>query len=423
MTGFSSTKGAIFGWFRTGATAAAIDEPRIWGVNTYATLASYSMICPITYYDDGYTAFLHVLDGTVQWNVRAPVVLATASGWQFVGLIHNGTAPRVWLNSATCTPTWVTSTDLTKWTKAVLTDASSKADCFSAGAVLYQGGIIGGAFKGDEDRITIYTNTVTDAQALTLFWRTATNHGYTAWQYANRSGLASSTVCKAAYNFNVSGVAEDTSGNGNHGTIAGATWQALGGTYPNGWLSFDGINDQVSIAGTVFTQWTNTFSVAFWLYCLGRPKDNGNGDAILFHSKPLGSSDVALFFNNQSTSVDQFGLGFSIDDTYSYTLTSVNADTTFWSNKWRHVVGIYNNSDDTIKIYIDGILNTNKTGITAVPAPTTANTFYIGSQGGANYFAARVDDLRLFANTALSLNEITNKTDGLYGSTTNWHLN
>ena len=70
----------------------------------------------------------------------------------------------------------------------------------------------------------------------------------------------------AAYGFNEGSgtVVSDVSGNGNNGTISGATW-TTSGKYGNA-LSFNGTNALVTINNAPSLQLTSAMTVEAWVY-------------------------------------------------------------------------------------------------------------------------------------------------------------
>ncbi len=93
----------------------------------------------------------------------------------------------------------------------------------------------------------------------------------------------------------------DRSGNGNNGTINGATFSSNN----NGYFSFDGTNDTVSITEiTLTTQWT----ISYWFYhnsassydmTIGKNGDSGNR----FYHRDTGSSYKLRVHNNDNQNV------------------------------------------------------------------------------------------------------------------------
>jgi hypothetical protein len=74
-------------------------------------------------------------------------------------------------------------------------------------------------------------------------------------------------------------------------------------------------------------------------------------------------------------------------------------------NTWGHVVGSYNSSDNTVNLYLNGVLV--KTQIITTGAGTITNILYIGrpTQGGWNFFTGDLAIARIY-NRALTAAEV-----------------
>ena len=184
--------------------------------------------------------------------------------------------------------------------------------------------------------------------------------------------------------------AHDHSGNGNNGTITGASWVA--GKY-GGALSFDGATTIVKANRISAITKNGTYTFSAWIY----PTANTGRNR-------------CIFMNGQSAS-DRNGMAL-VDGTslivfgYYNGSAYVEAAGTVTLNSWRHVVGV--NNGGVVSLYINGVLQTS-----------TGHGYYgvgdaylrIGSNdydyGGQPSFAGIIDDVRVY-NRALPLAEIQN---------------
>ena len=75
-------------------------------------------------------------DGTSQWrfNTATNSLVPYYNSWLFVTVVHDGVAPVLYFNGNREDVTFPVTTDKTKWLKAVITDATVKADTASIGA-------------------------------------------------------------------------------------------------------------------------------------------------------------------------------------------------------------------------------------------------------------------------------------------------
>ena len=179
---------------------------------------------------------------------------------------------------------------------------------------------------------------------------------------------------KALYAFNEGGgiIANDSSGNGNHGAINGATW-ATG--ISGGALSLDGVNDYVDLGNPGNLQ-PGTVSLSVWFKTTAtggrivRKRTYGYGLDVL----PTGK--ISFWINDAAAA--------------RFTATSPNA---YNDNAWHHAVGVYGSS--MVKLYIDGL---------QVASANAGAIFYgagaiaIGRDGDYNgsYFKGLIDDVRIF---------------------------
>jgi len=252
-------------------------------------------------------------------------------------------------------------------------------------------------WAGKIDRPQIYDRSLTAAEVLSNFWMTAapmtTNggHGWTAWQYANRSGLASSTVCKAAYNFNYSGVADDTSGNGNHGTLSATTWQAQGGTYPNGWLHFNGINSYAYAPDINTLDGISNMTQSIWI----RPESTVNPSTIMFKQA---SSSARFLITQYQTNGLIVAVCNGNASSYGYTATGCMTN-----NVWSHLTVVFDgsgaNDADKLKLYVNARSLSLTYGATIpTTTPSVAGVAYIGTPdvSGNQWFTGDMDDWQQF---------------------------
>ena len=188
---------------------------------------------------------------------------------------------------------------------------------------------------------------------------------------------------KALYTFNEGGgaIANDSSGNGNHGAINGAAWTT---GISGGALSLDGVNDYVDLGNPANLQ-PGTVSLSVWF------KTTATGGRIIrkrtygYGLDVLPTGKISFWINNAAAA--------------RFTATSPNA---YNDNAWHHAVGVYGGS--MVKLYIDGL---------QVASANAGAIFYgagaiaIGKDGDYNgsYFKGLIDDVRIF-QSELSAQEV-----------------
>ena len=204
----------------------------------------------------------------------------------------------------------------------------------------------------------------------------------------------------AYYPFN--GNANDESGNGNHGTVYGATLTTDRNGNANSAYSFDGVDDYVdcgndaslSNSGNGFTDLTITFwfntpiteSTETVDYLLSKEAVGANaGDASFVFDHDTVRNSYIAFIDAHGTNK----AGFPISD------ISVNT--------WHHISFVLNNSDGTI--YLDGVAKETDAGYPSDIWGNSNPVVIASSAVGSGNFNGIIDNVRIY-NRALSEAEI-----------------
>jgi hypothetical protein len=183
----------------------------------------------------------------------------------------------------------------------------------------------------------------------------------------------------------------DNSGNGNHGTIYGATpvdgisWKALIG---------DGVNDYVSISNESAFDFVSDFSVSLWIKT---SFTYSSVIASIFGKIAAGfTSGFDLILS--TTSKLRFAIrGSSSIDTTTASTTVVN------DNIWHHVVCI--GTATSAKMFIDGVQSCSVSGTWT---PTTNNSdvlFFRRYLSESSFFPGTIDEPRIY-DRALTADEV-----------------
>ncbi len=207
-------------------------------------------------------------------------------------------------------------------------------------------------------------------------------------------------------------VANDASGNGNHGTITiGASGEDTVGTCQTSstaWgsgatgkygasLSFDGTDDYVDISttGTNYAPTDKPFSVSSWFKSAASPTVYGRIVNLKSNSSPF-----HLIYSTDTS----YNLGFGGDTwgkTWKVPLPS--------SNTWHHVAIAYNgNGVTTASNFLVTVDGSSQTLTNAGSIGNVSNTSFIGKYSGAaanEHFAGQIDDVRIY-NYALSAAQV-----------------
>jgi chitodextrinase len=183
----------------------------------------------------------------------------------------------------------------------------------------------------------------------------------------------------------------DKSGNGNDGTINGAT--VTNGKSGDA-LSFDGTNDYVSISGLLGTPTNITLSAWARLDAA-----DTNGAELI----SLGDY-VAIRVDDSSGGTK----GFYFDTTNNWRGVNTNVD--YAGTGWHHFAYVVDDTNNSQKMYVDGIERASASWTNPIQYTTLGSNTEIGrhANGTGSYdFNGIIDDVRIY-NQALSATEIQN---------------
>ena len=193
----------------------------------------------------------------------------------------------------------------------------------------------------------------------------------------------------AFYPFN--GNANDSSGNGNHGTVYGATLTTDRSGNTNNAYNFDGANDYISANDNDVLDITASFSIGFWL----KPDIIKQSFLVSKHT-PFINNDGSWGFLMHNSGQLQFVFQFGGTDAYS--------QTNLQPNVWTFVTFTYNHQTNTCYFYINGTLDVSSSATSNIQ--NTTKSLYIGSDGGSySFFDGNFDEIRIY-NRALTATEI-----------------
>jgi uncharacterized protein (TIGR02145 family) len=206
------------------------------------------------------------------------------------------------------------------------------------------------------------------------------------------------------------GNAQDGSGNGNHGTVNGATLTTDRFGNQNSAFNFDGVDDWIQVDDDA-TLRPNHITISAWIYVntptinpivtktrIGNPFGPDGGEQYCIFQSPYNYQNTAGSFQiKRNGGCQNGGVGW-------YRIFQTNLP--FSTGQWQHIVGTYDG--DTMKLYNNGLLS----GFQVPPSGPIDNcsngTFNIG-RGWVNYdfYNGKMDNLGMW-NRALTQQEITN---------------
>lgn len=177
----------------------------------------------------------------------------------------------------------------------------------------------------------------------------------------------------------------------NHGTNYGANFTTDRNGKIGGAMSFDGSSNNINCSddSNSFAMSGNSFSMGVWAQTNGSPS----------------TYNYFISFGNSSAG-NQAGLGITTSNRLFLSAYSTPIVTTSYVvqdvNNWHHYFIVYNDNNDQVKFFVDGVLKEVKT----IALNTTIGKCRIGSHvGNGAYFNGKLSDVRIY-NRTLSDEEI-----------------
>jgi hypothetical protein len=193
----------------------------------------------------------------------------------------------------------------------------------------------------------------------------------------------------AAYGFNeaAGAVVTDASGQGNSGTISGATRTAAGKF--GGALSFGGTSAWVTVNDAASLDLTTGMTIEAWV----RPSVLTGWRSVVTKEAPDGLA-YALYSGNSA--LRPAGYVHIAND------IGVSGTTSMVANVWTHLAVTYDGT--TLRLFVNGVLRNTQSAPGA--AITTAGALRIGGNSvWGEYFKGLIDEVRIY-NRALTVTEI-----------------
>ncbi|MEW5805288.1 MAG: LamG-like jellyroll fold domain-containing protein [Patescibacteria group bacterium] len=184
--------------------------------------------------------------------------------------------------------------------------------------------------------------------------------------------------------------AYDYSGNNNTGTLTnGPTWQTSTNCKKGGCLSFDGVDDKVSISDSSSLHFgINNISLAFWMKNISSPLSN-----------LIQKGNFNRFWATYSPNIIRINSYFGSGKDY-WLDSNINVN----DGGYHFIVATYDRNGYE-KIYIDGSFNQQMNISGAAGISWDSSSSLLISPGTYGYFNGSIDDVRIY-NRALSEAEI-----------------
>jgi len=204
------------------------------------------------------------------------------------------------------------------------------------------------------------------------------------------------------------GNANDESGNGNNGTVNGATLAADRFGITNKAYGFNGNNNLIRVPHQTSLNLVGDFSVSIWYKIVSFPSnDNHTLIAKRDDNGVCCSSNVPWNFSityQVSQAPAHYKLPFcAFAKNGSYVFSE--SDSTISLNNWQNIVYTYSN--DTLNIYLNSVLISSKY-FSSMNRGINTSDMLIGSvnrEAGAEWMNGSLDDIRIY-NRALSASEV-----------------
>jgi hypothetical protein len=178
----------------------------------------------------------------------------------------------------------------------------------------------------------------------------------------------------------------DASGNGNTGTISGATWTA--GKY-GGALAFNGTSARVSVPASASLGLSSAMTLMAWI----EPTATQSG------WRTIMQRETNAYFLNASNTASMRPSG---GGTFGGSTTYVGGPTANPVNAWTHVAVTYDGS--TLRLYVNG--TQVSTGAASGTIQSSTSPLWIGGNNPyGEYFQGLIDEARVY-NRALSATEV-----------------
>lgn len=221
-------------------------------------------------------------------------------------------------------------------------------------------------------------------------------------------GLASCDLCLVA-NYPFAGNANDVSGNGNNGTVSGATLTTDRFGNANSAYSFNGSSDYINIGhSAAMKKYNSDFTIAAWV---NPASFSSNYQSMIVSNRGSSGQGAAFALLGALNSGNQGRIASIISGGGS--ATQVIGTEVLNTGTWYFVVLTFkyngSNSND-VKLYVNGVLKASSTQ-KDIADPGLLDTYIgyepSGSSPVSYHFNGKVDDVKIY-NCALSQAQITN---------------
>jgi hypothetical protein len=274
-------------------------------------------------------------------------------------------------------PVWFDGNDIGfDWTDAQLQDA------------LFDGGTIATRMNGDCQYYDV--------------WQPAT----AVLVHVEEDVIPSDPGLVAHYAFD--GNADDITGNGNDGTVFGATPTADPSGQAGKAYDFDGSGAYISAADNGYLDGMNTMSVAFWIKPAGAMTASSSRQDLLYKRISSTTSSWSIVYGDAAGALTFGIVGDTWQPVVGGPVFAIKCDTEFDADRWYHVAITYDEFAGG-SLYIDGIQRTvtvTQDSLAGHDSMDSSGSLSIGrTPNGSHAFNGAMDDIRIY-DRALDASEV-----------------
>jgi hypothetical protein len=162
--------------------------------------------------------------------------------------------------------------------------------------------------------------------------------------------------------------------------------------YGTGSMAFDGTGDYLRIQPSdLLATWFNSdYTIEYWVYPNAFASSANGGSNVYSQSDPASTSEYFSFGPRASGVVVWYYYNGAVQIVTSGTIST---------GVWTHLAWTYQKSSNTMRIFINGVLNTTTTIAGTPSITTTANPILVGASTTVG-FNGYIDDLRITKGAA-----------------------
>ncbi|TVZ57252.1 putative secreted protein (Por secretion system target) [Lutibacter sp. Hel_I_33_5] len=179
-------------------------------------------------------------------------------------------------------------------------------------------------------------------------------------------------------------------------------------------LTFDGVDDYVSIPHNASLNFSTGVTVEAWVH----PTNITNGYQEIYRKEGTDAVGRILFSFQNNGTILSFGTHTTTD---AYTELDVSINPADYNNQWVHILAFFDDATNAMRVYRNGVEIGNKASNGTLVNSANPQAGYIGSWNGtAEYFQGKIASLRVWNKALTTQQEIQQAKDNVFvGDETN----